>query len=83
MMQCVVLSEKTHMQPQDTVLDHSSMTCMHCRFYKEYLHSLRHTLHNIPESTTSQIKLKESLLNLNNPVVLLGIPTQLGTKSFL
>ena len=82
MMKCVVMSEKTHMQLQDTVLYHSSMTCMHCRFYKEYLHSLRHKLHDIPESTTLPTKLKESLPNLNNPVVLLGIPTQLGTTKF-
>ena len=39
-MQCVCLSDSAGESPiEDSVLDHKSLTCMHCRFYKEYMHS--------------------------------------------
>lgn len=65
------------------VLDHKSITCMHCRFYKDSFHNFRNKLGHISESTElSKFFFKKSVDNLNNPVVLLGIPTRFGTTEF-
>ena len=64
------------------VLDHTSLTCMHCRFYKDNLYTLRDILHEMSESTELSKKITKSLPNLNNPIVLLGMPSQSRTTKF-
>ena len=76
--QCAGLSGTDLSQGEDVVLD-ESMTCMHCRFYKEHLAKYRDNLQSIASSSIIDKKVKNSLLALNNPVVLLGMATQNAT----
>lgn len=75
---CAGLSQVDLQDGQDVVLD-ESLTCMHCRFYKEHLHQYREKLYNITSSTCIDNKIKDSLSTVNDPVVVLGIPTINGT----
>ena len=60
--QCAGLSGIDLSQGQDAVLD-NSMTCMHCRFFKEHLLKYRNHLHNITSSSIVDTKGKK--LNLS------------------
>ena len=74
MRQCVICQNSDYLESENTLLDHSSKTCIHCRIYKDP-HILGHELHDIPTLTALSNKLKDSVHRLNNPVVLLGIPS--------
>ena len=76
--QCAGLAGTDLSQGEDTVLD-ESMTCMHCRFFRDHLLKYRHNLQNITSSTLIDTKVKMSLPTLNNPVVLLGISSPNST----
>ena len=76
--QCAGLSGIDLSQVEDVVLD-ESMTCMHCRFYRQYLSNYRHNLHSITSSSIIDRKVKSSLTHLNNPVNLIGIAAQHST----
>ena len=82
-MQSAVISQIPYQdQNENMVLDHTSLTCMHCRFYKDYLHTFRHDLQNISESTELSRKVKYSCDKLNNPVVALSTACQSSTTKF-
>ena len=73
---------KMHLESgEDAVLD-SSFTCMHCRFFKEYLHPIRFSFGD--QDNTSQIHqlIQKTLDQLNNPVALLGSASSSGTTKF-
>ena len=53
--QCTGLSGTDLSQGEDVVLD-DSMTCMHCRFFKDNLVKLKGNLHNITSSTIIDTK---------------------------
>lgn len=63
----------------DSVLDHKSVTCMHCRFYKEHLLKHRLKLENRNNLEVYSKEMRASGANLNDPVVLLGIADVSGT----
>ena len=69
--QCAALKEVELADGENSVLHHS-MTCMHCRFFKDYLKQYRYTLQDITTTTAIDSKVKSSLESINNPVVLLG-----------
>ena len=69
--QCAALKEVELADGENSVLHHS-MTCMHCRFFKDYLKQYRYTLQDITTTTAVDSKVKSSLESINNPVVLLG-----------
>ena len=80
-MQSTVISQLSEeSQGENLILDHKSITCMHCRFYKDNLHNFRHKLNNICETTKLSTKLNSSIPHINNPVVSLGIQSQHGTS---
>ena len=79
--QCAGLSGTDLSEGEDVVLD-ESMTCMHCRFFKEHLMKYSDNLQSIASSSIMDKKVKESLTQLNNPVVLLGMATQNGATKF-
>lgn len=62
-----------------SILDHASITCMHCRFYKEHLLQHRHKLETRTDSGSFSRQVKVSVANLNDPVVPLGTPDISGT----
>ena len=70
--QCAGLSGIDLSQGEDVVLD-ESMTCMHCRFFRDHLVKLKSNLHTIQTSSMIDRKVKSSLPELNNPVVLVGL----------
>ena len=69
--QCAGLSGTDLSQGEDIVLD-QSMTCMHCRFFWDYLLKYRNKLKDTNSSTIIDTKVNKSLATINNPVVLLG-----------
>ena len=74
--------EKAHMEnSSDTVLP-SHFTCMHCRFYSSFLLPVQASL--LTEDSVSKLhdKVKETLKNMNNPIVLLGVASQNTTTKF-
>ena len=75
--QCAALSGIVNLtEDEDAVLD-ESMTCMHCRFFKDKLS--QYNIQNIDSQSSIGHKLKSSVHNVNNPIVVLGIPSQHGT----
>lgn len=79
--QCAGLSGMDLSAEQDVVLD-ESMTCMHCRFFKEHLAKYSESLESIASSSILDKKVKKSLEQLNNPVVLLGMAAQNAATKF-
>ena len=75
--QCAGLSGTDLSQGEDVVLD-ESMTCITVGFTK-HLAKYRDNLQSIASSSIIDKKVKNSLLALNNPVVLLGMATQNAT----
>ena len=68
-------------EDEEAVLD-ESLTCMHCRFYREHLHEYRHNLNHLTSTHHISQQIKDSLINLNNPVVVLGTPMSTATSKF-
>ena len=58
------------------------MTCMHCRFYKDYIQIYQGSLHSIDSSSTTAQKVKQSITNINNPLVLLDSSNENATTKF-
>ena len=65
-------------EDEESVLD-ESLTCMHCRFFKDYLHKYWENIQNIVTSSAIGCEVKESLSDVNNFIVVLGIPNQQAT----
>ena len=63
------------------ILD-TSMTCLHHRFYKDYLQIYQDSLYSIDSSSTISQKVKQSITNINNPFILLGSPNENATTKF-
>ena len=78
---CAGLAKIDLAEDEEAVLD-ESLTCMHCRFYREHLDQYRHNLHHLTSTDHISQQIKDSLTNLNNPVVLLGTPISTGTSKF-
>ena len=80
---CAGLSKIELAEDEEAVLDvDDSLTCMHCRFYREHLHQYRHNLHHLISTNAISEKIKHSLTNVNNPVVVLGTPISTATSKF-
>ena len=62
-----------NMDINDTVLDHT-LTCMHCRFFRDFLSKYRSNWHTIHSSSAIDSKVKESQKEVNNPITVIGIP---------
>ena len=75
--QCAALSQNSAMD--DEIFLHESMTCMHCRFFKEMLQEFIDDIYNITSTSLVALKIKASLQNINNPIVVMGYPTQNAT----
>lgn len=75
---CAGLSQIDVQDDEEVVLD-ESLTCMHCRFYKEHLHQHREALGNSLSSTSIEAKIRNSLASVNNPVAVMGVATTVGT----
>ena len=82
LMKSAAISKSSFVDDDTTVLDHETLTCMHCRFYKEHLHQFKDSLHIIDSSTSLRDKIKQSLEFMNNPVVLLGPASDKGSTKF-
>lgn len=76
--QCAGLSSIDLSHGEDAALD-DSMTCMHCRFFKECLLKYRTKIPDITSSLIVDTKVKNSLHLLNNPVVVVGTASQNST----
>jgi hypothetical protein len=73
---------KMHLESsEDAVLD-SNFTCMHCRFFKEYLYPLRNDFGDPDRSSAIFQKIQSNLEDLNNPVALLGDASTNNTTKF-
>ena len=79
--QCAGLSEIELSNGEDAVLD-ETMTCMHCRFFKEHLLKYRSSVYNITSTSIVDSKVKSSLDLVNNPVVVIGMASQNSTTKF-
>ena len=73
---------KMHLESsEDAVLD-SNFTCMHCRFFKEFLHPIKDNFGDQDRSSAIYQKVQSSLEALNNPIALLGEATTAHTTKF-
>ena len=72
--QSVAISNSSgNMDIDDIVLDHS-LTCMHCRFFRDFLSEYRLKWNAIHSSSAIDFKVKESQKEVNNPITVIGIP---------
>ena len=76
--QCAGLSGIDLSEGEDVVLD-ISITCMHCRFFKDYLLKYRRNLYNITQSSIIDTKIRDSLPLINNPVIVVSVAQQNST----
>ena len=83
---CSVAQNTTHLAEEEDLALSDSLTCLHCRFYKEHLLSVSNEWNintGIPsESTWLYQKLQESGLVVNNGVVQVGPVDPKGTTCF-
>ena len=63
-----------NMDVDDIVLDHS-LTCMHCRFFRDFLSKYTLQWNTIHSSSAIDSKVKESQKEVNNPITVIGIPS--------
>ena len=73
--QCAGLSGIDLCEGEDVALG-QSITCIHCRFFMDYLMKYRGNIHGITSSSIIDRKVKMSLSSLNNPVVVIGVARQ-------
>ena len=71
-------------EEQSTVYPDTSMTCVHCRFYKESLiNAHRNIITKTPNMfTRSEVMVSNSLQHMNDAVILLGSALHKGTTKF-
>ena len=68
--------------PEEEYL-HPTLTCMHCRFYKEHLVNAYEKICNSTTTLTRSLAMvKESLQYMNQPIQLLGNVIKRGTTKF-
>ena len=73
---------KQHLESsEDAVLD-ATFTCMHCRFFKEYMYPIRNNFGDPDRTSQIHKKLQSDLDQMNNPIVLLGKATIGVTTKF-
>ena len=73
--------QKTTMNPGETVLD-TNFTCMHCRFYCQYLEPIEDSLHSQdPLSRVHQL-IQQTLKDLNSHIAVVGSSSPNTTTKF-
>ena len=71
-----------HLQrSQDAVLD-ENFTCMHCRFFKEFMYPIRNSFGDPERTSQLHQKIQSSLGGLNNPLILIGSANSNSTTKF-
>ena len=72
--------KKVRLEDEEEAFLSENLTCLHCLFYKEYIHDCRFDA--LSQNTSSHIitRIQEKLSTLNNPVVVVG-PARTGVTS--
>ncbi len=71
-----------HLQEEEDVFLGQTFTCMHCSFYRKFIHQDRSNLFHQNSTTNTLAKLQETADRVNNPVVLLGPASTSFTTKF-
>ena len=75
--------EEVPLWPDDEQYLHQSLTCMHCRFYKDHLVNTYEKICNSTMTLTRPLAIvKESLQHMNQPIQLMGNVIDRGTTKF-
>ena len=76
--------QETPLSPGEEFVPDSSLTCMHCRFYKDHLNNAYERISSEPQDNLLRAlhMVHESLQYMNDPVQLVGSVIDQGTTRF-